>query len=76
MNKDRRRRLGMAESFISEARSIIETVRDEEEEAIANIPENFESGDQVEAMEEAVGNLESAITALEEAEEAVSEAKG
>lgn len=75
MNKDRRRRLSMAESFISEARSLIETVRDEEEESIANLPENLEASGQAEAMEEAVDNLEAAITALEEAEEAIGEAK-
>lgn len=76
MNKDRRRRLNVAESFLSEAKFIIENVRDEEEESMANLPDNLEASDRAESMEEAIENLESAITAIEEAEGAISDAKG
>ena len=44
----------------------LETLRDEEQESFDNMPEGLQQGDRGQAMEEAIGELEEAISALEE----------
>ena len=61
MNKIRRQRLQAAADLLAQARDVVEQVRDDEQDAIDNLPENLMYSDRAEAMEEAVEALDSAI---------------
>lgn len=74
MNKARRKKLAMAGDILDNAKAIVEEVMYEEEDALGNMPENLSDSDQAEAIEEAISNLDSAITSIEEAQEALEEA--
>ena len=74
MNNARRKKLSMAGDILDNAKALVEEVMYEEEDALGNMPENLENSDQAEAMEEAIANLDSAITSIEEAQEAIEEA--
>lgn len=58
MNASRRKR-------IEEAKGILESVRDEEQEAYDNMPENFQNGERGEKSQAAIDALENAISELE-----------
>ena len=45
MNKARRKRLGEAFDLIGEAQDILRSVREEEQEAYENLPDNFRDGE-------------------------------
>lgn len=67
---------------IADARSIIETARDEEQEYYDNMPEGLQAGERgdktqeaIDALDEACGNLEEVETYLEEAKGGIEEAK-
>lgn len=65
MNKLRRRQLRAALDLLDEARSILETVQEDEQEAFDNMPESLQSSERGEAMEETISNLEDAVSSLE-----------
>lgn len=46
---------------------MLESVKDEEEEYMENIPENLQSSERYEKAENAVDNLDSALDSLDEA---------
>lgn len=85
MNKDRRKQIdeaikkieGMTEAFgdlkakIEEVKTDIETIRDEEQEYMDNMPESLQSSDKYYAAEAAISNLESALEPLSELESAM-----
>lgn len=71
MNDARRRQLRRAIVLINEATSIMESVCDQEEEARDNMPENLQSTDRFEAMEDAIDSLNNAAEKLEEAVESI-----
>ena len=75
MNKSRRSKLEEAVGYLSAARSIVESARYEEEDCLANMPDNMESGERYEKMESAVECLDSAADSIEEAIERIEEAK-
>lgn len=58
MNKMRRERLDEAHSKLIEAYHIIEEVKDEEEQAFDNMPENLQGSERGEQMEEYIATLE------------------
>lgn len=68
MNKDRRKQLAEATDLLSSVRALIEEARDDEQEYLDNMPEQFQSGDRGQQAEAAVGALDEAVSALEEAE--------
>ena len=76
MNNEKRKRVRTVIDIIQKCSDDIETIRDMEQDALDNIPENFQDSDRYANIEEAVGHLEDAESALEEAiqnlEEAVS----
>lgn len=76
MNAARRKELDKAFSQIEEAKSIIEAVKDEEQEAFDGMPENMQQGDRGSAMESAVSNLEDAIGEMENVLANIEDAKG
>jgi hypothetical protein len=74
MNKDRRKALagavelvGKIEADIEEAKSLIETARDEEQDYFDNMPEAFQQGDKGEAAQNAISELDEAVSQLEAA---------
>lgn len=67
MNKERRKRLGIAFDKVSEAKEILEAVKGEEEETYENLPENFQNADRGEEMQQYVEMLEEAFNYLDDA---------
>lgn len=72
MNKQRRASLRSASAHLSMAVDIIRDVRYEEQDAMDNIPENLQSSERYETMEEAVDHLDDALDAIREAESELS----
>jgi hypothetical protein len=66
MNKQRRERLDEAHSKLLEAYEIIEDVKNEEEEAFDNMPENLQGSERGEQMEEYIGTMEDALDSLDD----------
>lgn len=67
MNKQRRKLLEKACGFIGEALSIIEDVKEDEENAFYNMPDGLQNSERGEQIEENINNLEDIIGNLEEA---------
>lgn len=65
MNKQRRNRIAEALELISQARGILEEVKDEEQESYENLPESLQYGERGEQMQENVDSLEEFIGTLE-----------
>lgn len=65
MNAQNRRDLEKALELIEEGKSIIESIKDEEQEKFDNLSDGLQQSEKVERFEENVSNLESAITDLE-----------
>jgi hypothetical protein len=74
VNKDRRKEIqAIATRITEELAPLIEeltealgTIRDEEQEYFDNMPESFQMGDKGTTAEEAISNLENAISGLED----------
>jgi len=60
MNKQRRKELARASELIAEAQNIIESVKDEEQEAHDNLPESIQYGEKGQQMEEYIDMLDEA----------------
>lgn len=67
MNKIRRKKLGDAFGLISQAKDILEAVKEEELEAIDNLPDNFRFGERGEEMQGYIEMLEEAYNYLDDA---------
>lgn len=65
MNAARRKRLDEAAEHIHLAASIIEEVRDQEQEAFDNQPEGIQSSDKGQAMQEKIDGLQEAYDATD-----------
>lgn len=65
MNKIRRKEIAKAIELMELAREILESVRDEEQEAFDNMPESLQGSERGEAMEEYIYTLEEAIEAMD-----------
>jgi poly-gamma-glutamate capsule biosynthesis protein CapA/YwtB (metallophosphatase superfamily) len=76
MNNERRKEINRAIGLIEEAKSILETVRDEEQEAYDNLSESLQSSERGEAMENAASELDQAIDGLDTAQTGAENAKG
>lgn len=74
MNKTRRKRIEALLTALSEIIDEVESLRDEEQEYLYNIPENLQSSERYAIAENAASNLEEAAcdlqNALEELENA------
>ncbi|MBE6564197.1 MAG: hypothetical protein E7655_02830 [Ruminococcaceae bacterium] len=75
MNNKKRARLSLARSRLEEAKSFVETVKDEEEDCLNNLPENLQEGDRYRMMEEAVDNLSEAIEHIDGAMDNIDQAQ-
>ncbi len=67
MNKIRRKKLGDAFELISQAKDILEAVKEEEQEAIDNLPDNFRFGERGEEMQGYIEMLDEAYNYLDDA---------
>lgn len=67
MNKSRRARLNAIINALTELKSDLDTVFDEEDTAMSNMPESMQESDRYCAMEEACDNMSDALDALDEA---------
>lgn len=66
MNKQRRERLSKLISQAEEMSAELEAIRDEEQEAFDNMPENMQGGERGDKMQEAIEAMDTAITSLED----------
>ena len=66
MNKERRKEIARAAAMIDEAKGILESCRDEEQEYYDNMPESFQDGEKGSAAQEAIDALEEAVSSLED----------
>ena len=67
MNKARRTRIDELSVNLEAIRAEIEMLRDEEQEAFENLPENIQDSERGELMDSAVSSLDEASSAIEEA---------
>ena len=66
MNKDRRKKLEKAFEMIEQAKSILQEVKDEEQDAFNNLPENFQNGERGEEMQNYIEMLDEAYGYLDD----------
>ena len=67
MNKSQRKQLNEWKDQLEEIKSCLETMQEDETEKLDNMPESLQESERGEAMQEAIENLESASSSLEEA---------
>ena len=67
MNKQNRKKLQGYVDSLEEIKSNIETMMEDETEKLDNMPEGLQESERGEAMQEAIDNLESASSSLEDA---------
>ena len=67
MNKQRRASISKALGYLDMALDMIRDAKYEEQDVLDNVPENLQSGDRYEEIENAVDSLEDAISSMEEA---------
>lgn len=75
MNNNKRNILSKAISKIEEARTIIESVGDGEQDSLDNIPDNLIGSERYENMEDVIDLLSESIDNLDEAISCVERAK-
>ena len=66
MNNKRRKELRRAIDMIETALNILNSVKDEEEDAMYNYPENLQGAEAYEKMEVAVDTMEEVTSAIED----------
>lgn len=66
MNKARRKWLEDVSEMIANAKEQLEQIRDEEQEAYDNMPENLNMTDRASTMEENIDNLDTMVSDLED----------
>lgn len=74
MNNDRRKKLAAILQKIEDAKSELESLRDEEQDYYDNMPEGIQAGEKgdksqtaIDAMESAIDDLDSVHSSIEEA---------
>lgn len=74
MNKKRREKLSLAISTIARAEMIVDSVKDDEELALDNMPENLRDSDRASAMEDAIEHLGEALDHIRQAQNEIEQA--
>jgi len=74
LNKLRRKKLKTIICQLEELMDALETIKDEEEEYMENMPENLYGSEKHDAAESAITNLEDALTILEDVTISIREA--
>lgn len=75
MNNDRRKQLAVALELLAQARSIIDTVLEGEEDAFEAMPESLQNGERGLKSQISIDRLEDAIGAMDDLESALNDAK-
>lgn len=65
--ESRSQRYAAAQSLVEEGKSEMETLRDELQERLDNMPENLQGGSKASEIEDAIGQLDEAVEAAEAA---------
>ena len=73
MNKQRRKYLAEAVDKLNEAMSIVEDVRNDEQDAFDNMPESLQCSERGEQMEEYIDNLAEAYDNISDVADALQE---
>lgn len=66
MNNARRKQLNALYSKMEELKSQLETILEEEQESFDNMPESLQDSERGQLSQEAIDNLESAVSSFEE----------
>jgi len=74
MNKAKRASLKEAIILLDRTIGIIQSVKEDEQDCLDNLPENLQNSERYENMENAVDSLEDAIDKIDEAKDNISEA--
>lgn len=69
MNNKKRSVLERAVLLLEKVSEYVSQVEDDEQNALDNIPENLQSSERYEKIEDAVSNLENAINGIDEVKE-------
>lgn len=75
MNRIRRKELQDILDQMAQLRDRLESVMDEEQEAYDNLPESIQDGEQGERMSNAIDCMDTALSSMEEIEEALTDAQ-
>lgn len=73
MNKARRKELSEAAEMLRNAYSIIESCKDDEEDAYDNLPESFQDGERGDEMQKYIDAMDGAMEQIDEAANAIEE---
>ena len=65
MNKIRKKELAKIIDLLSEAKERLESVRDEEEEAFDNLPENLQESERGQSMQNAIDAMNDILDSLD-----------
>jgi hypothetical protein len=76
MNNERRKRIAAVIDLMTDARSKLDDLLNEERDAYEALPDNLREGSKGEAIETAIDALESAVTNMENDESALEEITG
>ena len=68
MNKVRRKELSHVVDLLDQARDLLETIRDEEQEAFDNLPESIQCSERGETMEDYISTMEEMLDYLDTGE--------
>ena len=68
MNKVRRKELARVVDLLDQARDLLETIREEEQEAFDNLPESSQWSERGEAMENCISTMEEMLDYLDTGE--------
>ena len=68
MNKVRRKELARVVDLLDRARDLLDTIRDEEQEAFDNLPESIQYSERGETMEGYIGTMEEMLDYLDTGE--------
>ena len=71
VNKERRKELEKVLGWIADAKDAIVTARDDEQSTLDNMPENMQNGEKGQKMSEAIDNLDTATSSLEDVENSI-----
>ena len=66
MNKARRAVLNKIINALTELKDELESIKEDEQDAMDNLPESLQDSDRYSAMEEAVDNMDSAFDGIED----------
>lgn len=67
MNKARRISITKIADSLQALKSDVESIRCEEQDAYDNLPESIQDGERGDRMQDAIGNLDDALTLIDEA---------